>query len=385
MAANRPARGNGWPESAAPLCPRVWDPVHLTHRYWEEARRKPGLFNRRVPHRWSFPVGFKMAQSDMLMIQGATSAEEVGAWHLVLDRQVGRIRSIGGEAADPVVGPGWGGVRLQLRTFRCLEGGEWTALRHTLLVPVFGTVVAGVGGEDRGNGMEMGIGQVAVIAEGESFSLLGDGPIHLLGLTLDPSYVQVVTSGQILAAGLVLESRIGVVDELLSALVPALHRELLTAGTGGSPYADALAASVAIRMATEYRSAEPVGVGVAAGRAVPFLVRKALVYMNERIGEEISLELLARHVGQSPFHFARAFKDAVGYSPHQYLIRQRVDRAKQMLLVGKRSPAEVAGEVGFCDQSHLTRHFKRVTGTTPSQFMRIASGRARYSRPAEGA
>lgn len=321
----------------------------------------------------------------MPMIQGAASVEQVGSWHLVMDRQEGRIRSIGGEAEGPVVGPGWGGVRLQLRSFRCFEGGEWTALRHTLLVPVFGTVAVGVGGEERRAGAETGLGRVAVIAEGETFSLLGDGPIHLLGLTLDPAYVQVVSSGQIPAAGLVLESRVGAVDELLSALVPALHRELLTAGTGGSPYADALAASVAIRMATEYRSVGPVGGGSAAGRAVPFLVRKALVYINERIGEEISLESLARHVGQSPFHFARAFKDAVGYAPHQYLIRQRVERAKQMLLVGRRSPAEVAGEVGFCDQSHLTRHFKRVTGTTPSQFMRITSGRARYSRPADAA
>ncbi len=324
-----------------------------------------------------------MAQSDMLMVPGAASVEEAGAWHLVLDRRPGRIRSIGGEALGPLVGPGWGGVRLQERSFRFLEGGEWTALRHTLLVPVSGTVCVGVGGEERRAGADAGPGRVALIAEGESFSLLGDGPIQLLGLTLDPAYVQVVSNGQIPAAGLVLDSRVGLVDELLAVLVPALHRELLAAGTGGSPYADALAASVALRMATEYRSVGAVGVGVAAGRAVPFLVRKALVYMNERIGEEISLESLAQHVGQSPFHFARAFKEAVGYAPHQYLIRQRVERAKQMLLVGRRSPAEVAGEVGFCDQSHLTRHFKRVTGTTPSQFMRIASGRARYSRKAD--
>lgn len=318
----------------------------------------------------------------MPMMQAGASPEEVGAWHVVMDRQLGRIRSLGGEAEGPILGPGWGGVRLQLRPFRCLEGGEWTALRHTLLVPVFGTVCVRVGGEDRRVGAETGIGRVAVIAEGESFSLQGDGPVRLLGLTLDPAYVQVVSSGQIEAAGLVLESRAGVADELLSALVPALHRELMASGSGGSPYADALAASIAIRMAREYRLVGPDGGGVVAGKAVPFLVRKALAYMNERIGDDISLESLARHVGQSPFHFARAFKDAVGYAPHQYLIRQRVERAKQMLLVGRRSPAEVAGEVGFCDQSHLTRHFKRVTGTTPSQFMRITSGRGRYSRPA---
>ena len=69
----------------------------------------------------------------------------------------------------------------------------------------------------------------------------------------------------------------------------------------------------------------------------------------------------------SVFHFARQFRGAVGETPHRYVIRLRVERAKDLLRDGRLSPAQVA--VGFADQSHLRRHFKRLTGLTPRQFL----------------
>jgi AraC family transcriptional regulator len=79
---------------------------------------------------------------------------------------------------------------------------------------------------------------------------------------------------------------------------------------------------------------------------------------------------IAQAVNLSPFHLARLFKNSVGVSPHQYLIQVRVNSARSLLSAGsgERSLAEVASAVGFADQSHLTRHFKRVVGVTPSQF-----------------
>jgi len=72
----------------------------------------------------------------------------------------------------------------------------------------------------------------------------------------------------------------------------------------------------------------------------------------------------------SPFHLARLFKQVLGVSPHQYLIQVRVNSARSLLSAGsgERSLAEIAAAVGFADQSHLTRHFKRITGITPRQF-----------------
>ena len=63
----------------------------------------------------------------------------------------------------------------------------------------------------------------------------------------------------------------------------------------------------------------------------------------------------------------RSFSREVGIPPHRYLTGRRLDRARRLLLAGGR-PAEVAAEVGFHDQAHLTRHFKRMLGVTPGAY-----------------
>ncbi|MEV6212961.1 helix-turn-helix transcriptional regulator, partial [Kitasatospora sp. NPDC051914] len=72
-------------------------------------------------------------------------------------------------------------------------------------------------------------------------------------------------------------------------------------------------------------------------------------------------------------HLVRAFSAAFGIAPHQYVMSRRVDLARRLLL-GGRPPGEVATADGFYDQSHLTRHFKRVLGTTPGRYARPGHG-----------
>ncbi|MEV4514314.1 AraC family transcriptional regulator [Dactylosporangium sp. NPDC049525] len=80
-----------------------------------------------------------------------------------------------------------------------------------------------------------------------------------------------------------------------------------------------------------------------------------------------SLRELAAGVDLSPFHMLRVFRDATGFPPHTWLVLERVCRARQLLAAGV-APAQVASGVGFADQAHLTRWFKRVTGVTPAAF-----------------
>jgi len=98
-------------------------------------------------------------------------------------------------------------------------------------------------------------------------------------------------------------------------------------------------------------------------------VAEAVRFILENYSREVSLNDIAEAVHLSPFHVARLFKQALGVSPHQYLIQVRVNSARSLLAAGsgERSLAEVASAVGFADQSHLTRHFKRILGVTPKQ------------------
>ncbi|MFG2307411.1 AraC family transcriptional regulator [Streptomyces sp. NPDC048566] len=91
--------------------------------------------------------------------------------------------------------------------------------------------------------------------------------------------------------------------------------------------------------------------------------------LDARWVEGIALDEAALLVHAHPAHLVRAFSGAFGIAPHQYLMARRVDRARRLLLDGC-PPGEVAAATGFYDQSHLTRHFRRLVGVTPGRYAR---------------
>jgi transcriptional regulator of acetoin/glycerol metabolism/AraC-like DNA-binding protein len=99
-------------------------------------------------------------------------------------------------------------------------------------------------------------------------------------------------------------------------------------------------------------------------------MRRVCDYVDAHLSESIDLTELAAVAGLSLFHFAREFKQSAGVTPHYYLVRRRVERAHHMLARTALSLSEVALAAGFADQSHLTRHFRRMIGMTPGEFRR---------------
>lgn len=96
-------------------------------------------------------------------------------------------------------------------------------------------------------------------------------------------------------------------------------------------------------------------------------VRRACEYLIEHHAENVFLGKLADLAGLSPFHFSRLFSEQVGMPPHAFQTQVRVARAKTLLLEGW-PISQVATDTGFADQSHLTRHFKRLVGITPGLY-----------------
>jgi AraC family transcriptional regulator len=97
----------------------------------------------------------------------------------------------------------------------------------------------------------------------------------------------------------------------------------------------------------------------------------ACSYMEDNLGENFTLDELARAVGISRFHFSRLFRVSTGASPMGYLLYRRIERAKNMLLRGDRKICEIAMALGFFDQSHFSRTFRRMTGVSPGEYIRM--------------
>ena len=101
------------------------------------------------------------------------------------------------------------------------------------------------------------------------------------------------------------------------------------------------------------------------------LARRLRDLLDARVAQGIGLNEAAMLLGAHPAHLVRAFGHEYGIAPHQYLIGRRLDQARRLLLAGRR-PADAAAEVGFFDQAHLNRHFKRLLGVTPAAYARSA-------------
>lgn len=96
--------------------------------------------------------------------------------------------------------------------------------------------------------------------------------------------------------------------------------------------------------------------------------------LQERYAEDLSLDVLAGHAGLSPYHLVRVFKACYGLAPHAYLVQVRLARART-LLAGPDRLADIAAAVGFADQSHFTRLFKRRHGLTPGAWRNFLQNR----------
>ncbi|WP_022892333.1 helix-turn-helix transcriptional regulator [Agromyces subbeticus] len=97
------------------------------------------------------------------------------------------------------------------------------------------------------------------------------------------------------------------------------------------------------------------------------LARRLRELLDDRLLETFTLAEAARQLGAHPSHLVRVFSQSYGIAPHRYVTGRRVDRARRLLLGGL-PPAEAAVHAGFHDQAHLTRHFRRILGTTPGVF-----------------
>ncbi len=107
-------------------------------------------------------------------------------------------------------------------------------------------------------------------------------------------------------------------------------------------------------------------------------------YLDARLFERVTLAAAAGTIGSGAAHLARSFTDAFGIAPHRYVIGRRLDAARDRILAGQ-PLADVAAEMGFSDQAHLTRAFRRFLGTTPAAFAGTSSRRSRVGRPIQGA
>jgi AraC family transcriptional regulator len=156
-------------------------------------------------------------------------------------------------------------------------------------------------------------------------------------------------------------------DRQIEAIGMMLLTELKQENLGGRLYIESLANVLAVHLLRQYVAAKPV-LPIYEGGLPQRQVLQVLDYINDHLSQDIKLADLAALLDMSQFHFSHLFKQAIGTSPYQYLLQQRVERAKQLLKQSDRSIAEIASECGFNSHSHLSKTFRQSTSMTPKAY-----------------
>jgi AraC family transcriptional regulator len=266
----------------------------------------------------------------------------------------------------------WDGIRLEHYRFRSGDLPAHRGKEHLITVALGGNCRGEIRTPSVTHTSAQTRGSVCIIPAGQSYQARLDGESEHLALYVEPSLLLHAASGSQTTGVVEVIERCAPSDLVISNVAMALLAELNTReeGTGalsGRLYAESLANVLAVHLLRHYTAfgndAQRFSGGLSGQK-----LRLVTDFIRDNYGRDLSLTELAGVTGMSPFHFAREFKKSTGTTPHQYLIKFRIDRAKALLAESKLPLVEVGFRSGFSHQSHFTRLFHRVTGTTPHSY-----------------
>jgi AraC family transcriptional regulator len=156
-------------------------------------------------------------------------------------------------------------------------------------------------------------------------------------------------------------------DPRLSAMVAAVHAEMVAGFPSGRLFLDSVEQAMAVALvnghAVRHRPAQ-----ISRGGLGPARLRRIREFVHAKLEDELSLDEMAQSVGLSTAHFARMFRKSTGQTPHQFVLRQRLERAKAMLRAPDARVLDVAVACGFRTQQHFAQVFRDLWGVSPTEY-----------------
>lgn len=294
---------------------------------------------------------------------GFASANTVGVI------QKGRlVRSITRPASISSRKVGWNGVALE--AFEYFPAGTLPQHEHhTHFLSLFTSgrlrVEAKVNG--RAGTADYVPGSLCLLGAGTTGLASWSAPSSRIIMAIQPHFIAGILDETAHLPDIEVHSNWSFEDRHIETILRALYADLKDGSPAGALYGQSLSVALAHylvrRHAVKALRAPDYRTGMPAAR-----LSRVLDFMRQNYAQENHLWELANLAGMSPHYFCDLFKKSTGISPHQYVLRCRIERAKELLRSPQFTVGEVAAATGFADQSHFSKVFRRMVGRTPVQF-----------------
>ena len=267
----------------------------------------------------------------------------------------------------PVLVSGWNGVAIETHTTGPCDHPDHEHPTHFLQLQMKGPVRYHwtTNGQTRVGVAEPGT--LFLCPRGSRDRVQWDGPTDRVMLSLEHPVITQALEETAAHNDVELHQSFEMRDRHIESVVLALRNDLEDGSPAGHLYGESLITALAVYLQKRYAVFRP-RTSQLRGGMPPARLRRVLEYMDSNLGKDVSLSVLAAVAGMGPHYFSELFKQSTGISPHQYVLRRKIERAKRLLRDPAISVVQISALTGFVDQSNFTKVFRRVVGLTPTAF-----------------
>lgn len=261
----------------------------------------------------------------------------------------------------------WGGIALEKYTVPAVFIPRHEHPEHFLHLVLSGAVKYEVNTRGRNLRFTSRPGTIFLLPRGTIDEVNWAGPTQRVALAIHTPLLAHALEETAHQTDLELTEHWDLTDRHISALVFEMMADLDDNSPAGTIYGESVANALAVYLLNRY-AVRRITPATYKGGLPGNRLKRVLDYIAAYLDENISLTQLAAIAGMSPHYFSQLFKQSTGRAPHNYVLMQKIERAKQQLRDPKRSIIDAGLDAGFQNPSHFARMFRKVEGTTPSTY-----------------
>jgi AraC family transcriptional regulator len=263
---------------------------------------------------------------------------------------------------------GWRGILIEQHCIPSMELPEHYVQGHRLLVHMGEPIEFEWKDSNRWRSKVLQPGEFCLQSHGEINLPRWHDTFKFLAIAIDPTFIEQSFQDTGLQEAIRFQEQRAGFDPAIAYFARQFKAEIESGSYCGALYGESLALSFSLYLIEQHcdRSQH---ISRPRGRLSSLQLRETIELIHANLSEELCLAHLAASLNLSTFHFARLFKNTLGLSPHQYVLQNRVERAKKLMAISRGSTlTDIALQVGFYDQTHFGKAFKRVVGVSPKAF-----------------